>query len=105
MKAAFIEMDVWMGHMQYIFTGEDASEILIKFNQVQDLSCLVNMGFCQEGPAGQAGLDKIEELIDKHYDGELTMQDFKDFDVRLSIGSMYCTAIAETYEEIEELKK
>lgn len=103
MNAALFEMDSWLGHQKYIFKGTCASTILSQFERVQDLSCLVRMGRGSEGKKGQKQLDRLEELLKKHYSGDLTMQDLLDFDVMLSIGAMKCTGIAETDEEIEKL--
>ena len=104
MNAALFEMDSWLGHQKYIFEGEDASEILSKFERIQDLSCLVRMGRSEEGKKGQKQLDKLEEILEKHYSGELTMDDLKTFDIKISLGAMNCSGIAEGDDEIEAMK-
>jgi len=103
MNAALFEMDSWLGHQKYIFKGETASDILAKFEQIQDLSCLVWMGREREGKKGQKQLDKLEAMLEKYESGELTMQDLQDFDVTISIGAMKCSGIAETDEAVEKL--
>lgn len=103
MKAALFELDSWLGHQKYIFKGENASEILAKFERIQDLSCLVRMGRGNEGKKGQKQLDALEEMLEKYYSGELTMQDLQAFDVTIGIGGMKCSGIAETDEAVEKL--
>ncbi len=44
-------------------------------------------------------------MLDKHYSGELTMQDLHTFDVKISIGAMKCSGIAETDEAVDALIK
>lgn len=48
-------------------------------------------------------MDVLESMLEKYYSGELTMQDLQAFDVKISLGGMKCTAIAETDEAIEKL--
>lgn len=103
MKAALFEPDSWRGHQKYIFKGESASDILAKFEQIQDLSCLVLMGRDHEGKKGQKQFDALEKMLDKYYSGELTMQDLQSFDVKISIGAMKCSGIAESDEAVEKL--
>lgn len=105
MVAAVIEMNSWIGQQQYFFEGEKASDILFAFESVQDLSCLVRMGRMEEGTAeGQKALDTLEVILEKYYDGELTMHDLKEMDIKISIGAIKCLAIAEDEKTITELK-
>ena len=104
MNAGLFEMDSWLGHQKYIFKGEDASDILSKFERIRDLSCLVRMGRANEGKKGQKQLDKLEKILEKYYSGDLTMDDLKDFDIKISLGAMKCSDIAIGEDEIEVMK-
>ena len=105
MKAAIIEMDSWLGHQVYLFTGENASEILNKFERIQDPSCLLQMGRMREGKKGQKQLDTLEAMLGKYYSGEISMQDLQSFDIKMSIGAMKCSGIAENDSVLELLKQ
>lgn len=105
MYAALFEMDSWLGHQQYIFEGKCASELLIKFEQIQDLSCLVMMGRGEEGAAGQKALDKLEDILNKHYSGKLTTEDLQTLDIKISLGTIKCASIVEGEEAIKTLRE
>ena len=104
MYAALFELESWLGLQKYIFEGESASEIFNKFERVQDLSCLVRMGRGEEGKRGQKQLDKLEAMLEKYYSGELEMADLAAFNIKISLGAMACTAVAEGEEAIAKLK-
>ena len=105
MYAALFEMDSWMGNRQYIFEGESASELLAEFERVQDLACLVRMGRGEEDSEGQKALDKLERLLDKYYDGTLTIDGLLGLDVEISVGSIKCICIKEGENAVEKLKE
>ena len=105
MKAALFEMESWMGTEEYIFEGASASEMLSKFENVQDLGCLVRMGSREErSAAGKKAIRDLEALLDKHYSGELTDADLLSLDIKISIGAIKCSAIVEGEEAIADLR-
>ena len=105
MKAALFEMESWLGNEQYIFEGDTASEMLSKFENVQDLGCLARMGRRQEHSAeGKKAIDDLEVLLDKHYAGVLTDDDLLSLDIKISIGAIKCSAIVEGEDAIADLR-
>ncbi len=105
MYAAAFEMSSWLGVQEYVFEGESLEEIMSRFEQVQDLGCLVRMGRSEENAAGQKQLDKLEAFLEKYYEGNLTPEDIKTLNVKISIGAFRCLGIAEGEEEIDALRQ
>ncbi len=105
MYAALFEIKGWMGVHKYIFEGKDATELIAEFEKIQDLSCLANMGRFEEKKNGQRQIKTLEDFLDKYYDGNLTIDDIKDFNVKLSIGYMKCLEIADNDMAISKMKK
>lgn len=106
MFAALFEMESWLGTEQYIFEGDTASEMLSRFENVQDLGCLVRMGQHEErSSAGKRAIKALEDLLDKHYSGSLTNKDLLELDVKISIGAIKCVTIVEGNEAIAQLRK
>lgn len=104
MYAALFEMTSWMGCQQYIFDGGSVSALLSKFERVQDLSCLVQMGRSQESQKGQKELDKLETILDKYYDGSLTADDLLTLDIGISLGTIKCVCIEEGDDAVDKLR-
>lgn len=104
MYAAVFEMSSWMGLEQHILKGKTAADLLNGFENIQSLSCLVRMGRSQEEANGQKALDKIEEILQKSYDGSLTPEELLTLDVKLSIGTIKCAEILEGADAAEKLK-
>jgi len=104
MNAALFAMDSWLGHQEYIFTGESAAQIVAKFEDIQDLGCLVRMGRENERGKKREEVAKLAAFYEKYCSGNLSMQDLLSLDASLSVGGIACTEIAETDEEIEALR-
>ena len=105
MFAALFEMESWLGTEQYIFEGDSASEMLSKFEAIQDLGCLVRMGRREERSAtGKQSINDLEALLDKHYSGTLTNNDLLGLDIKISIGSIKCVAILDGDDAADKLK-
>ncbi len=105
MYAAAFVMNSWLGVQKYIFEGESPEEIMSCFGQVQDLGCLVRMGRSEENAAGQKQLDKLEEFLEKYYEGSLTIEDIRALDITISLGGFRCLGVAEGEEEIAALRQ
>jgi hypothetical protein len=95
---------IQMGWVDKCFEGETATDIIREAEAYQDFGCLVRMGRMEEGEKGQKEIDKLEAFLDKYYDGSLTMEDIKGLNVKLGIGSIVCSGIADGEKEIEKLK-
>ena len=93
-----------IGWLVQCFEGDDPCGVIREVERVQDFGCLLRMGRMEEGETGQQELDRLEEFLDKYYDGTLSMDDIKGLKVHLSIGDIVCHGIAMTEEEIEALK-
>ena len=92
---AVFEMTSWLGVTQHIVKGDDASELLTNFEDIQSLHCLIRHGRYEEDENGQKELDKLEEILDKRDSGELTIEELKKMDINLSLGYIKCIAIFE----------
>lgn len=95
MYTSIFEIFGLSGIQEYTFAGKDASDILFQLQCVQDLGCLVEMGSKMEDENGKKGLARIQNILDKDREGSLTIQDLKDLDVSLSIGSVKCVCVEE----------
>ena len=104
MFVALFEMTSWMGRELYIFKGDTASKLLSEFEQVQSLGCLVRMGRGQENENGQRELDKLEAILDKYYDGDLTPDELLTLDISISLGTIKCVCIEEGDDAVAKLK-
>lgn len=103
--AALIEIDSgWLGKEQYLIKGASVKKIVQKFESVQDIPCLIEMGRSQEDPAGQQSLDQLEVFYGKYQNSKLTVEDLAALNVSVSIGSIVCHGIAVGDEEISTLK-
>lgn len=103
--AALIEIDSgWLGKEQYLIKGASVKKIIQKFESVQDIPCLIEMGRSQEDPAGQQSLDLLEAFYTKYQNGKLTIEDLALLNVSLSIGSIVCRSIAVGEEAISAMK-
>ena len=104
MYAGLFEVDSWIGKEQHIFEGNSASELLDEFEKVQSLGCLAQTGRMQEKAKGQKELDKLDIILGKHFNGELTNDDLLTLDINLKIGAIKCIAILEGDDAVEKLK-
>ena len=80
------------------FPGDTATEIMQKVEAFQDFDCLMRMGRSNEGKKGQLELNKLSDFLDKYYDNELTIDDIRQLDVKLSIGDIKCLELKENAE-------
>ncbi len=90
---------------EYFFKGDSPGILLAQFNNVQDLECMSRMGCCCGSKGDQSELEKLDAFLDKFRNDELTMEDLKDFSLKLSIGKIGVKAIAVNDEEIQKLEK
>ena len=105
MYAAVFEMDSMFGKMQYFFKGRTPRVVMIEFEDVQSLDCLIQHGRYEEDADGQLALDRLEEIYNKYSDGTITMDDIASINVKISIGAIKCLAVAEGKEAVASLKE
>ena len=105
MFAGIFEIDSWMGTERHYFEGESPSDLIDQLEHVQDLSCLVRMGRMEEDKKGQKQIDKLEAFLDKYYSNGLTVEDLRNFNIKISIGWIRCAKVAEGEKAVEELSK
>ncbi len=104
MVGAIFYTDKKYGGHDYLYTGEDANDLISQFNEDQNLTCLPEMGRLMGTRKDKIVLKKLDAFLTKYYRGELTMDDLKDFSVNLSIGYIGVRAIAETDEDVKKLE-
>ncbi len=90
---------------EYFYTGVDANDLITQFNEDQNLTCLPEMGRSMGTKKDKVVLEKLDSFLMKYYEGELTMDDLKDFSVNLSIGFIGVRAIALNSEEVKKLEQ
>ena len=90
---AVFEIKSWLGIMQHIVKGENASDLLYSFEDIQSLECLVRHGRYEEDKKGQKELDKLESFLYKRDAGDLTIDELKKLDITLSLGHIKCLEI------------
>lgn len=106
MVAAVIELKSWLGPEQYFVVGQNACEIMVKFEEKQDLHCLAMMGRQHERTKkGQKELDKVDEFLRKYDFDELTLSDIQEFTFELEVGSFKCLGIADGEEQVKQLEE
>lgn len=104
MYAALFETRSWLGTMHFITTGDTATKLLFEFQKTQDLRCLLQMGRKEEKKKGQKELDKLQALLSKYYNEELTIEDLLTLDVSLSIGIIKCLCVEDGENAVAEIK-
>ena len=104
MYVALFEMSSWMGLEQHIVCGNSASDLLYEFEEIQHLGCLVRMGRCEEDAEGQKMLDKLEEILNKRDNGDLTNEDLLTLDIKISLGTIKCVEIVKGAKSVQQLK-
>lgn len=92
------------GTGKHYFEGDNASEILSQFERYQDLGCLSRMAKMQGTKKDQKAIKVLDELLDKYYSGELSMDDLEGFSLEISIGSFGVDKVAKNDTEVEELR-
>jgi len=92
-----------IGWFNDVFEGDEPWGIIAGVEGVQDFGCLMGMGRSRENAKGQKELDKLEKFLQKYYSRELTMEDIKGLNIKLSIGNIICHGVAEGDEEIAKL--
>lgn len=103
MIAALFYIDGWMGHEEYLFKGENPHELLMQFNNVQDLECLSRMAKNQGTDEDRKEITVLDELLSKDHCGKLTLDDLASFSIEISIGKIGVTDVASSEDSIELL--
>lgn len=83
---AVIQMTSWLGTFQHIVRGDTPSDLIEDFDNIQNLRCLLDMGRQEEGAEGQRSLDVLEDILNQCANRELIEDDFKLFDINISLG-------------------
>lgn len=87
--------DITIGWLEQNFEGDTPNEIMKSVEKVQDFECLLRMGREEEDKKGQKELDKLESFLQKYYEGELTIDDIRSLNIKLSIGDIVCNEVTE----------
>lgn len=104
MVAAIFILDSLMGHEEHYFEGENATDIMEQFDQIQDLECLSRMAKSHGSSKDKIEIKKLDCIIKKYYSGELIIDDLLGFSLDISIGKISVKAIAHNEKEILMLK-
>jgi hypothetical protein len=85
-----------IGWIEEDFQGDTPEDIVREVEKVQDLDCLLRMGYEEEGKRGRKELDKLAAFLEKYRSGKLTGKDLAALEINLSIGSIKCLSYEET---------
>ena len=85
-----------IGWIEEDFQGETPEDIVREVGKVQDLDCLLRMGYEEEGKRGRKELDKLAAFLEKYRSRTLATDDIKNLDINLSIGSIRCLDFSES---------
>jgi len=105
MVAAIFCMDTWMGHEEHFFVGENASELLDQFERYQDLACLSGMANSMGTKKDAKEIKKLDELLEKRYSGDLSIDDLRNFNLDISVGKLSVSEVATTPDEIDKIRR
>lgn len=84
-----------IGWLNETIEGDSPEAIIEKLEEIQDLDCLLRMGYEEEGRKGRKELDKLAEFLKKYRNGDLVIEDIERLNISLSIGDLRCKEITE----------
>ena len=93
MSKYIVELQVGMDRVKA--EADDLCDIIRKVEENQDFGCVLRMGRAMEDEEGQKELDKLEAFLAKYHDDELTAEDVKELNIKLSCGNINCLEFAE----------
>lgn len=100
MKQARIEIKGWMGTIAHDFEGESWYDVLVQFNNFQDLDCLLRQVYMMGTSSDRGGVGSFEDFVGKWRSGDVEKQDFAACRVGLSIGHICCLSAADEDGEL-----
>ena len=84
-----------IGWMTVNAEGETPDDLVRKIEEAQDLQCLVQMAGAMGTKKDKQEIQKLIAFLDKYGAGELTIEDVKNLDLKLSVGSLKCKSLNE----------
>lgn len=95
----------WAGTAGYISRGNTASELLSEFEKIQPLDSLLFSCHMETGKRKKQAIDSFVSLVQKHRNGNLTMDDLTSLNLSLSVGGVACISVAEGSDGLTRLEK
>ncbi len=84
-----------MGWMTVDAEGDSPSELMQAVEKEQDLMCLVQQCAMMGTKADKKEIGKVISFLEKQSDDSLTIDDIRDLNVKLSVGSIKCLELME----------
>lgn len=88
-----MKAEIEIGLLTETFSGETPEKLFEDMERVQNFECLLRTG--QNFEEDTEELNKVEFLLDRYYCDELSFDDTKNIDIRLSIGNIRCLSLTE----------
>ncbi len=106
MYAACFEISGWTGKQLYLFSGNKLQDVADELMKVQDLNCLLNMGWMSEhNENGFKSLEWLGKFMNRYNTEKLYCDDIVSFNVQLSAGSIKCLEMLKSKNAINVLQE
>ena len=84
-----------IGWMTVNADGDSPSELVKSIENAQDLQCLVQMASVMGTKKDKQEIHKLIDFLVKYGNDELTIEDIRNLDVKLSVGALKCESLQE----------
>lgn len=84
-----------IGWMTVKAEAENPKDLVKEIEKAQDLQCLVQMSTMMGTKKDKQEIKKLIRFIEKNNDNELTIEDIRNLDVKLSVGTLRCDSLNE----------
>ena len=90
-----------IGWMTVQAEGDTPEDLVRAVEREQDLQCLAQMAGSMGTKKDKLEVRKLMEFLSKYYDGGLTIEDVRNLDVHLSVGTLKCESLTVSEDEGE----
>ncbi len=84
-----------IGWMTVNAEGDSMSDLIREVEKAQDLQCLAQMAGMMGTKKDKQEIRKLIDFLEKNNSNELTVDDVRNLDVKLSVGSLKCESLTE----------
>ncbi|MCR5296041.1 MAG: hypothetical protein K6E17_01410 [Clostridiales bacterium] len=84
-----------IGWMTVNAEGDTPADLVREIENAQDLQCLVKMASMMGTKKDKKEIGRLIEFLEKYNDGTLAIDDVKNLNVSLSVGTLKCECLSE----------